>query len=370
MYLILLTLLFSVIGCKPPQKSEFHFADGNYLGSVDKNGKKIGKGIYRWKDGSRYEGNFDDDVRSGKGRFLWSNGETYEGDYLKDERTGKGTYSWTDGSYYEGDFLSGKRHGNGFFISVSGDTYKGEWFDDLQHGEGILCFSNGQILKGIWRQGQLVNQSSPLLMTPKLSNLGKTELENEENTSSAIENQLPVEKNQSILDLKPTDKGKINQKLLNSELIEQKFDERQNEAILANTIRNQTPAEVENNLDGNKPLVEEKSKIKITEYKSENPTPDWTGTIIEAEVTFNSNIINGVETLTYKADGTLFTGIMKFVYDSGKTQGFMHLRDGVLHGESISLDSDGNLIEKEFWESGKLVEKEFWENGKLVTPSL
>ena len=39
-YLIIFVLLFSLAGCKSPREVEVGFADGSYVGPLDKNGKK------------------------------------------------------------------------------------------------------------------------------------------------------------------------------------------------------------------------------------------------------------------------------------------------------------------------------------------
>jgi hypothetical protein len=44
---------------------------------------------------------------------------------------------YSDGSKYEGDFKDNLRHGNGKFIDSYGNTYKGDWKNDLKHGKGI-----------------------------------------------------------------------------------------------------------------------------------------------------------------------------------------------------------------------------------------
>ena len=161
----ILLSLFLFGGCRSGKTSSIDFPDGSYHGEIDKNGKKSGKGIYKWHDGSTYEGDFEEDLRHGNGLFQWANGESYKGDYLKDERTGHGVYNWPDGASYEGSFLNGKRHGEGTYLSSDRDVYLGGWFDDLQHGEGTLNRSDGTVVKGIWRNGKLL--TVPAVIPPK-----------------------------------------------------------------------------------------------------------------------------------------------------------------------------------------------------------
>ena len=161
------TVFFSLIllltfGCKSRQVAQIDFEDGAYEGTLDSKGRKHGRGIYRWTDGSIYEGSYKRDQRHGKGRFLWAGGESYEGDYLADERTGQGIYLWPDGARYEGSFKSGMRHGKGLYATAEGSVYEGEWFDDLQHGSGTLRTAAGKVQKGIWREGSLVQKPALL----------------------------------------------------------------------------------------------------------------------------------------------------------------------------------------------------------------
>jgi len=52
-------------------------------------------------------------------------GDTYEGDYKDGKQTGRVVYRWADGTVYEGWLLEGKRHGLGWNKSPSGNSYYG-----------------------------------------------------------------------------------------------------------------------------------------------------------------------------------------------------------------------------------------------------
>lgn len=41
---------------------------GEYVGGFD-NGKKKGRGIFRWRNGERFEGNYDSDLKNGEGKM-------------------------------------------------------------------------------------------------------------------------------------------------------------------------------------------------------------------------------------------------------------------------------------------------------------
>ena len=38
-----------------------------------------GRGLFTWKDGRKYEGDYVDDKKHGYGEFLWNDGRQYRG---------------------------------------------------------------------------------------------------------------------------------------------------------------------------------------------------------------------------------------------------------------------------------------------------
>jgi len=72
-----------------------------YSGEWDsESGKRDGFGIQLWADGSKYEGNWKDDMANGKGRLIHVDGDVYEGDWKDDKAHGKGKYIHYDGAMY------------------------------------------------------------------------------------------------------------------------------------------------------------------------------------------------------------------------------------------------------------------------------
>jgi hypothetical protein len=45
----------------------------------------------------------------------------YEGEFQEDLRSGLGQYTWPSGEEYEGEFVDGEMHGQGYFISKDKD---------------------------------------------------------------------------------------------------------------------------------------------------------------------------------------------------------------------------------------------------------
>jgi hypothetical protein len=64
--------------------------------------------MYIHVDGTRYEGQWKDDLQDGFGTEIWPDGSRYEGLYVKGKKHGQGTYTWPDGSKYNGNWQDNK----------------------------------------------------------------------------------------------------------------------------------------------------------------------------------------------------------------------------------------------------------------------
>ncbi len=69
-----------------------------------------------FKDGSKYVGEFKDDIKQGYGRMTWANGDQYEGQWVNDAINGKGVFTWANGDRYDGQWAANKRSGQGFMV--------------------------------------------------------------------------------------------------------------------------------------------------------------------------------------------------------------------------------------------------------------
>lgn len=113
-----------------PKKHQLH-----YIGQVSDK-KANGYGIAVFDTGSRYEGEWVNNLRQGEGAFYWPDGEFYKGEYDNDLRNGLGTYYWPNG-----------------------EKYIGQWKDDQRNGEGIFYDKDGKIItSGIWKKDKLVEE--------------------------------------------------------------------------------------------------------------------------------------------------------------------------------------------------------------------
>ena len=58
------------------------------------------KGVEKWPDGSRYEGQFFEGKKHGKGCFTWADGSSYEGDFVENNIEGYGKKFLLDKKYF------------------------------------------------------------------------------------------------------------------------------------------------------------------------------------------------------------------------------------------------------------------------------
>jgi hypothetical protein len=107
-------------------------ANGKYVGTINKEGKFDGKGI-----------------------FYFKNGDIYEGGYKNGFREGYGTYKYANGEKFEGDFIKGKADGFGIVYYKNGYYYKGNWKNDLKEGKGEYYNPKTKtITYGVWSKGK------------------------------------------------------------------------------------------------------------------------------------------------------------------------------------------------------------------------
>eukprot|EP01101_Sappina_pedata_P003226 TRINITY_DN1344_c0_g1_i1.p1 TRINITY_DN1344_c0_g1~~TRINITY_DN1344_c0_g1_i1.p1 ORF type:complete len:974 (-),score=262.23 TRINITY_DN1344_c0_g1_i1:154-3075(-) len=97
--------------------------DGNWLAD-----KRHGKGTFTDSQGI-YEGSWASDAKSGEGNMIFKDGRRLYGKYLDNKIHGSGIMTYFDGSKYEGEFQNDKREGRGTFTTAFGKHY-GYWSDD------------------------------------------------------------------------------------------------------------------------------------------------------------------------------------------------------------------------------------------------
>ncbi len=110
-----------------------------------------GRGVYYWKDGAYYTGDWAKDERNGKGVFVSINdGHKYVGDWDHDVMHGSGIYLMPGNKRYEGEFRDFRMHGKGVYRLTNGSEYEGEFRDDKMFGKGLIKLIDSSVIEGEW----------------------------------------------------------------------------------------------------------------------------------------------------------------------------------------------------------------------------
>jgi hypothetical protein len=101
-----------------------------YEGEKNENGQRHGFGVYKYKNGDIYTGQWVEDKREGEGKYKFQNGDLYEGVW-KNDSLPSGTVSYVDGSSYRGELNMFWRAGEGVYRDSTGKETSGLWKNDL-----------------------------------------------------------------------------------------------------------------------------------------------------------------------------------------------------------------------------------------------
>lgn len=70
----------------------------------------------------------------------------------------EGIFYYKDGSKYIGQFKNGRPYGSGVCYYASGNVYEGQWKDHGPDGEGLMTYTNGRQLGALWQDGELLKE--------------------------------------------------------------------------------------------------------------------------------------------------------------------------------------------------------------------
>eukprot|EP00804_Cyclotella_cryptica_P016739 CCRYP_002034-RA/>CCRYP_002034-RA protein AED:0.26 eAED:0.26 QI:348/1/1/1/1/1/2/131/940 len=90
-----------------------HGTWGTYVGDLDSDGKRNGKGKITYDDGGYYDGHFVDDKFHKTGVYKWNDGDEYDGEWADGERNGIGIFRKADGGVEYSFFKNGSPVGDG-----------------------------------------------------------------------------------------------------------------------------------------------------------------------------------------------------------------------------------------------------------------
>ena len=79
------------------------------------NSRLEGEVTYSYRNGTSYEGGYQNGLPHGNGRLTYANGDSYEGEFVAGEIAGRGKYTFSDGSCYEGQFENALPNGEGSY---------------------------------------------------------------------------------------------------------------------------------------------------------------------------------------------------------------------------------------------------------------
>lgn len=167
--------------------SIYNFPDGSKFEGEWKNDVINGTGIYYWSDHHYYVGYWINGKRWGYGlevtngqyqlRYyenekivnrIISNRQTlstgvgiYQGEVFNGRACGKGTYRWSDGQKFDGTWTAdGKsRYGVLYHANSQKPYYIGKWTNEKLEGYGCKVSKSGQITIGFWKNGQYLYRS-------------------------------------------------------------------------------------------------------------------------------------------------------------------------------------------------------------------
>lgn len=128
---------------KPHGTGSYYHRDGSVYTGGFSNGERHGNGKLEFRSKDIYIGAFANGVISGKGKMTYRNGDVYLGDWEKGKSSGKGRYTFANGNVYEGDFMDGQFTGVGKLTRVDGSYYDGQWKHNKKNGTGT-AFRKGK----------------------------------------------------------------------------------------------------------------------------------------------------------------------------------------------------------------------------------
>jgi hypothetical protein len=112
--------------------------------------------LISYVDGSTYQGNILNGLRSGNGVYKNPNGSTYDGSWQQGLPHGKGIFTASNKMVYEGDFVAGAPHGKGTLDYAAKKgllKYSGDYFHFMEHGKGTAWYHDDTKTVGSWFKG-------------------------------------------------------------------------------------------------------------------------------------------------------------------------------------------------------------------------
>ena len=112
---------------------------------------------YRFLNGEKYIGNFQNSARNGTGTLLSVKGDTiYSGEWKDNFYEGTGTLValYSNDGKYTGEFKHGEKNGLGTIKQRTGNAYTGYWEKDKMNGKGTYTWPDGKKFVGTFKDDE------------------------------------------------------------------------------------------------------------------------------------------------------------------------------------------------------------------------
>ena len=140
-------------------KGVYKYKDGKVYSGRFSNGQPHGIGEMKYPNGDHYNGDFEYGSREGNGAYFYKSGTKYIGEFAQNKFNGQGKATFKNGDSYNGGWKSNKFHGFGKLIKRNGETFEGDFYMGKKHGKGVLISSKGKRLSGYWKNNLFVRKS-------------------------------------------------------------------------------------------------------------------------------------------------------------------------------------------------------------------
>lgn len=134
-----------------------------------------GKGVYKYRNGARYVGQFKNGRLHGIGTFHFTNGNVYTGEWVNNVRQGEGTLRSDDGVVYKGEWSDNAFEGFGILYFPDGSSFESFWKTGSSLGTGRYKMPDGTVIPGRFADGQFIPEDGQVLLADTVENNSTTE---------------------------------------------------------------------------------------------------------------------------------------------------------------------------------------------------